>query len=296
MKLSLCHQQKIIKTKKIKTMKQLLKGLFLIGSLTALFTSCKKENLSNTPTDSESMTATTRTSNAVIAAAPTYTLTKCDGDSLVYYNDGRLAKVLKGTISYTQYNYGFNTVTAKKYSLPGNQLQEEITYFTDVQSGHVYESKSTAYSYNNNGAILVKKTFKYEYDASGHLTKKYNKDKTYERSTFSWGADGNLVTIAFYNEYNYDYSKVKYSRHIETDKLKLQSKQSLLDPYLKIFGKGSKNMAASETVYPEYGQTPTSFEQFNYNYNSDGYPTKCTISDANAQLIRTFNFRYIVSR
>ena len=246
--------------------------------------------------DSESMGATSRNPNAAIVAAPTYTLTKCADDSLVYYNDGRLAKVLHGKGFYTQYNYGFTTVIAKRYSMPGNQLQDEMTYFVDVQTGRVYESKFTAYSYHPNGTIVIKKTFKYEYNANGQLTKKYNKDKTLERSTFSWGADGNLVTIAFYNEYNVDYAKVKYTRHVNADKLKLQSRKSNLDPYLKIFGKGSKNIAASEIEYPEYGLTPTSFEQFNYLYNADGYPTQCNVSDANAQVVKTFNFKYAVSR
>jgi hypothetical protein len=264
------------------------------------FASCKKEEMAIppvTPEDAAVSRAQRGNGNSLIAE-PTSTLTRRDNDTLIYYNDGRLAKVQHGAGSYTAYTYGFNTITAKTFSRFNNQVEEEMVYQVDGQTGRVYESKSSVYSNSNIGAIVIKKTWKYEYDADGHIKKKYNKDKPLERTFFSWSPEGNLINAAFYDEYNDDYLKVHFGRHANADKLKLQPKRAQLDPYLKIFGKGSKTMLYYEQVYTINNQPPTTYENFNYTYNADGYPITCTVADGNNnyQIIRTFNYSYLASR
>jgi hypothetical protein len=112
-----------------------------------------------------------------------------------------------------------------------------------LQNDRVVESEEHKYSYPApNVTIHDQKWFKVDYDAEGHLKKKYNKYKTYERANFSWGRDGNLVTVYFHGESNETLQHIWYGRSIETGKLQLPPVRSGLDPYLKIFGIGSKNM------------------------------------------------------
>jgi hypothetical protein len=86
--------------------------------------------------------------------------TNRDDHSLAYYRNVRLAKMQDGSGLYTQYNYGFNKIIAKEYTLPSNQLQKEIIYQPDMPTGRVVEEHSTAYSYYYNATVATRKTFK----------------------------------------------------------------------------------------------------------------------------------------
>jgi hypothetical protein len=225
-------------------------------------------------------------------------LTRRGKDTLAYHSDGRLAKVLHGAGLYTQYNYGFNAVIAKKYSRHNNQLKEETIYLVDAQMGRVYESKNKVYSYNNNGAIVVTKTFKYEYDANGYLKMKFNKDIPMERTMFNWtSVDNDLVSVVFYNQKGEQSALVAFSRYPKEDKLRLHSNRSQLDPYLKIFGKGPKKMTGNELVYEGPDNQLTVKELFNYLYNADGYPTGCQATNQlTNEHIAIIEYGYAVSR
>jgi hypothetical protein len=276
-------------------MKKVRNSFLLILAAVLTLASCKKEELTApTPTTQPNEVAESRSGGGLVPA-PVYTLTKHDNDSLTYYNDGRLAKVQHNAFTYTQYNYGFNTITAKTFS--GNQLEKEVTYQIDAQTGRVFESHSKAMTYYSIGNVVNEKWHKYEYDAEGHLKKKYNKYKPNERASFSWGEDGNLVTIYFRDEYNEILYHLRYTRAAETDKLKLQPQRSGLDPYLKIFGKGSKNMIVYEQRFQPGEQNPDIFEHFTHLYNADGYPTSCTVTNANTnKRIDSYSFSYSVTQ
>jgi hypothetical protein len=280
---------------KFKTMQQFIKGLFMIGSLALVFTSCKKEELNSAPQPPVEAMASAR--GGVLPAAPVYQLTKLGSDSLVYYNDGRLAKVLHGRAGSTQYNYtGFNTVVAKKYSGTNSQPDQEIVYQVDVKTGNVYESAHTEYTTFNGGALAVKTTYKYEYNVNGQLTKKYNKDKPNERAEFTWGNE-DLSQIRFYDKDNKEYKIVQYGNVWVKTALRIHLPSTGIDVYLNKFGKPTKNAAGVESIYdPAIGlSTPVSHIYFGYTMNADGYPVKCNQQDANTwQIINTLYYGYLV--
>ena len=52
----------------------------------------------------------------------------------------------------------------------GNQLDEETTYQLDVQTGKAFEAKWTGYTYYSAGTVVTSKTWKFTYNADGHVT------------------------------------------------------------------------------------------------------------------------------
>ena len=275
-------------------MKKIIKPFLSIAVVALSLTACKKDIASDSANKEQMPTQPGEEVQSMNARIGGYsnTLTKYDKDSLIYANDGRLAKVQHSVNSFTQYTYGFNFITAKTFE--GNELRKKIVYELDLQNNRVVESEEHKYSYPApNVTIHDQKWFKFEYDAEGHLKKKYNKYKTYERTNFSWGADGNLVTIYFHDQYNEILQHIWYGRSIELDKLQMQPVRSGLDPHLKIFGKGSKNMMHILQRYPASGSTPDLLEYHNFLFNPKGYPTNCTIIDGvTNKPIHSFNFSY----
>lgn len=277
-------------------MKKVFNGFLFTAMLALSITACKKDiqpNAANEPNAPSESAAIANGNRVAPGTAPR--LTKVDNDSLIYANDGRLAKVQHSASSFTQYTYSFNYITAKTFD--GSDLTKKIVYQLDLQTDRVVESEEHKYSYPApNVTIHDQKWFKFEYDAEGHLKKKYNKYQTYERSNFSWGADGNLVTVYFHDQYNEILQHIWYGRSVETDKLNLQPVRSGLDPYLKIFGKGSKNMMHILQRYPSSGSTPDFTEYHNFQFNAGGYPTSCTIVDAATnKRIDSYSFQYAVA-
>jgi hypothetical protein len=279
-------------------MKKFLATVMMISSVTIFMTSCKKDVLPAPGTNNEAVAPVTdMVQNAPSLQAPrpvTPILTKYGNDSLTYLNDGRLAKVQHGPNSYTQYSYGYTSTTAKNYS--GGKLQDEITYEINIQTGRVFESKSTSYINNNGFTIVNSKTYKYEYDADGYLVKMYNKNAPFERADFYW-ATGDLHWIKFYNSYNTLTSRVQYAMEINDanlDKVKVRAIRTGLDRYLKIFGSLPKHLNYAEELY---NGTPNSTalvsDWFTYSFNADGYPTSYTqhehISDV---VLGTFSIKY----
>jgi hypothetical protein len=106
---------------------------------------CKKESFSENarqaPEDTTASVATSRA--AALRANKSYLLTRKANDSLIYGGDGRLAQVQHDGISYTKYNYGFNSIIAKTYVR--NLLTSKVIYFMNANKGRTYESKHTVY-------------------------------------------------------------------------------------------------------------------------------------------------------
>ena len=258
-------------------MKKNLEKMAFVGLSVLVLASCKKEETIQAPEPAESATSVNRTSEGGIIPLPkVYTLIKRGNDSLVYLNDGRLSKVQHSPTSFTQYTYGFNTITAKKYSGANPALDEETTYQIDVQKDRVFESNWTGYTYYVGGKVVVNKTYGYEYDAAGHLKSKYNKAQPNERWQFTWSAADKLCVIHRYDASNKVYHKAQFSNDFLSNKLGMLPVRSGLDVYLKIFGTAPKNLDEYELGNSGDGTPILYYDQVHYTFNNDGYPLKRT--------------------
>jgi hypothetical protein len=92
---------------KIKKMKKLINSLLIISATSLTFVACKKEafsendnRLSAGVTPNEARTSPVNLRNAGQA----YILTRKADDSLSYYGDGRLAKVIHSNANHTKYS------------------------------------------------------------------------------------------------------------------------------------------------------------------------------------------------
>ena len=133
-------------------MKKLVYSLLTITAASFTIISCKKESVPDNAKPATDLAPNAGLRGGGTLPTPkTYILTRRGKDSLTYYNDGRLAKVQHTANTFTQYNYGFNTIIAKKWV--GNQLDEETTYQLDVQTGKAFEAKWTVYRFYLNALL-----------------------------------------------------------------------------------------------------------------------------------------------
>ena len=256
------------------------------------FTACKKDQL---PVQEETMAASANVNEALIQPAPEYTLTRRGTDSLVYFDDGRLGKVIH-KFGYTQYNYGGfnNTIVAKRYA--NGLLEHQDTYHLDIATGRTYEQESKGYTNSPNGAIVTTNVYKFEYDGQGRLTKKYNKAKPNERLQFFYNADGNLHEIKKYNSANEFWLKnvYGYDQSAPANKLKLNPEKQGFDMFLPIFGTFTKKMPTVQAGINPLGSLFTMSESLIYTVNNDGHVTNFDRYDNMKNKIKTESvvFRY----
>ncbi|HEX2536431.1 MAG TPA: hypothetical protein VHK69_21965, partial [Chitinophagaceae bacterium] len=266
--------------------RQFALSLFLLA-----FASCKKETLPPAEPVPDSGHA------SVVSGTPkVYQLTRLGGDSIAYYDDGRLARVGNRKVRYTIYNYGFNTIKAKTYGGPFMTVREEHKYYTDVATGRVYESEHMFHA-TGTGRI-----YQYKYDALGRLSERINKFKPGERFLYEYNADGDLVSVWYWtstyvldNRLIMDYRFAKEAR--VQNRAKINNSYTQLDPYLNIFGKGWKHMPKRYLVL-KGGTTKERDHIYTYQLNGDGYPVSCTIDNItdpkNAKPFGTFTYDYKV--
>jgi hypothetical protein len=283
----LITNKKTFKTEE--TMKTNRKRLVAIVLCAISFTACKKEQM----TPMEPMDKISNGNASLMNPAPVYTLQRRGHDSLMYYNDGRLSKVI-GQFGYTVYNYvGFNTIVAKTYEngLLGNQ----DTYYVDVASGRCYEHEAIGYTNAPSGAIVTTNVYKFEYDAQERLSKRYKKDEPNDREMYTYDADGNLKEIKSYNKANVlvTTNLYSYSASVPKNKLKLNVEYQGLDLYLKIFGKVSKDMPQHQSTRLASSNELIYSEWLTYTMNNDGYPTNFTRFDfIHNKMNGSVDFRY----
>jgi YD repeat-containing protein len=282
-------KQKILKT--FETMKRNTQKLMLIVMCALSFAACKKDQL----TPEEPMNAKSNGNASLIQPAPTYTLTRRGTDSLEYYNDGRLAKVIHN-FGYTQYNYGgFGAIIAKTYG-NGNLLEHQDIYQIDAATGRTYEQESKGFTNAPSGAIVTTNVYKFVYDGQGRLTKKYNKDKPNERLEFFYNADGNLIEIKRYSSTNEFWLKhvYGYDATAPANKLKLNPEKQGFDMFLPIFGSFCKKMPTVKAGINPLGSLATMSESYIYSVNNDGHVTKFDRLDnmKNKMLAETVVFNY----
>ena len=125
--------------------------------------------------------------------------------------------------------------------------------------------------------MVARRKVEEHYGQLGHLKEKFNKYNPKQHWNFSWAPTGNLASIYFYDENNNFLYRLHFTHVAYADKLKLNPVRSNLDPYLRIFGKGSVSMTSHEIRYPAGSNTPDMSENFMYVLDADGYPTNCTV-------------------
>jgi hypothetical protein len=266
-------------------MNRKFQALVGIAMCALTFAACKKDHL---PSSEETMAAKANGNANFIQPAPTYTLVRRGTDSLYYYEDGRLGKVIH-QFGYTQYNYGFNTVIAKNYG--NGLLQHEDIYQIDVATGRAYEQESKGYTHTTSGYILTTKVYKFEYNAQGSLSKKYKKDAPNERQVFTY-APGNILTVKSYSSANQLIATYTFVTGSTPNKLNLFVEKQGIDMFLPIFGKAIKDMPEHQSCKLANGFT-TFDEWMTYDVNSDGHITNVNRFDGlKNQQMTPVVFRY----
>lgn len=259
-------------------MKTFFASLLAISTATMFMTSCKKEampvsNQSESAPLTEDAAANSRTDGGFLSA-PVYVLTKHGKDTVTYYQDGRLAEVRQSLFRYTQYTYGFNTVSAKTYWM--NKLSQEIIYQLDVNTGRVFESEWNGYAYFNGVTVHTQKWLKYVYNANGRLVKMYNKLEPMERTEFKWGweADASLVNVRWFGKDGVEVKRVEFGNVTVKTALRMQLPITELDAYLNVFGKPNKDLPAVEHhLYLTNGVvTNAGHYSLAYEMNNNDYP------------------------
>ena len=262
-------------THKIKTMKKFINSLLIISAASFTLMACKKEAFPEKVEQpaSEAPNATMRTGGAVIATPKIYTLTKRGNDTLIYNNDGRLAKVQHTATAYTQYNYGLNTITAKKFV--NNSLANEVTYKLDVNTGRTIESNHIDYTYSRYNVQTTKTDWVYTYDATGRLVTKKNKAIPNQRFFFVYEAKTwTMYEYSIFNTLKYR-TFIRFNQSQVLNKLKLNPEGAMLDLYLSIFGKQSQYLSTGVEFF-NYSLNDYTFAELfgNYVANADGYATE----------------------
>ncbi|HEX2535104.1 MAG TPA: hypothetical protein VHK69_15270 [Chitinophagaceae bacterium] len=238
---------------------------FALWILTAVSTltivSCSKEDMKTGAKPAEFQAAEGQVTGVINAAAK-YTLVKRGYDSIAYHADGRIASV-QSPMGKTVYTYGgFGEIYAKTIS--GNQVDRLDTFKTNPD-GKVFWSREKAFTYYSGGTVVVDKVSKYEYDAGGHLIKKYNVHLPNEATTFQYNAAGDLTDVWSMDKNGVviAHSVIGYTFGIGnpqiTDRFPfVQSFTYLHHPYLGMYGTLSKHLKGSVT-HKNPGSSPTTY-------------------------------------
>lgn len=280
----------------------------VIGILYFLLVSCQPDT-SVTPAQSR-LVSTQNVREGISPNFPQrYQLTKHGAAILSYFDDGRLRKVVHSGISvrgslgiYTLYSYSAQSIVAKTYD--ESTLRMEIKYLLDPGSGRCNESQQTEYiPYGPNATLAQETNFLYQYNANGQLKSRTNKKYTYEKTDFSYNADGDLNKVIGYDKVNGNPGAVIVSEAVLSydqptgdpmlsDLYPLNNEvANLPDTYLRIFGKPSKHLVKLMTE--KYSSTG---RYYTYTLNPDGYvTTRNTYTVAGGTLVNTQPYEYLVT-
>jgi hypothetical protein len=257
------------------------KAILLVGLLGA----CQTENENALAPQAP---ATVSDQNARTAVA-TGALIK-DGNTDLTYNSQNQALLSKESCPsfYYQFTYAPQLITATR--LQYGTSSTEYKYTLDM-SGRCVQS-------------VTDKTYIYEYNVSGQLTKCYNKDKPNERREFIYitDADGwkkSLSIVRFYDEwgaktkqltFSYGATGVPDKCHLNPDVL-----PAGVSKYLPIFGTFNTNLVKNlnEEKYLPNGQIASSCT-FIYSYTLDyaGKAKNITVKKVNGTLVSSTDRKY----
>ncbi|HEX2533361.1 MAG TPA: hypothetical protein VHK69_06480 [Chitinophagaceae bacterium] len=260
-------------------MKAIIRNTSLVLTLTLGFVSCTKETLHVEETPKAVPAALPGEASIVQSPAKTYRLLRHGGDSLAYYNDGRLASSGHKKYRFVTYNYGFNTIIAKSYYYGNAKPSQEDTYSLEVSSGRAYQVVQKRFFSDGTADV---RTYKFQYDALGRLVKRYNASKPVDRIDYEYDAAGDLVSTWHYGEQGQYGHRMIYFYRFGTEakiqnRVKLNHSQAGVELYLDIFGTGWKNA-------PKFYRTLANgkiFKDVNctYKLNADGFPITRTLTD-----------------
>ncbi|MGA0557587.1 hypothetical protein ACO2Q8_13105 [Larkinella sp. VNQ87] len=275
-----------------------------LGTL-LLTSSCENQQLTpsapfGSSADQSTQSGSLLFDDVTVTLAKKYTLVKDGNATLVYNSDGTLQKVMEGN-RVTTYGYSPGKITT--LTLVDGIKTEDGTYHLDA-SGRCTKAELRAYSKLENGIPLTTLYYYYyQYDAKGRLTKRYGQIDPDSRTEFTYNADNNLVETKKYDHANnllqkntYEYQTVRGGSLI-ADKYRLNPMGiENMDPYLRIFGKTSKNLVLRLiTTQPVYGGINSDY-RFSYSLNEDGYvTTRKKYANTSGFLLETKPYDYLVS-
>ncbi|MDR7041218.1 hypothetical protein J2Y45_000747 [Dyadobacter sp. BE34] len=210
---------------------------------------------------------------------------------LSYQGSGVLWKEIYAT-AYSEFIYAPQLITAKgyKYGIP----PAEYKYILDT-FGRCVQS-------------VTNKTYIYEYNTNGQLSKWYNKDKPNERLVFSYVTDAtgwkkSLGMVTFYDESGTKTKVLKFSygapEQVIPDKYPLTPDilPDGISRYLPVFGTFNTYLVKTltEEKYLLNGQKLSS-TQYSYSYALDyaGKVKNVTMKKANGTIVSSTDRKYSV--
>lgn len=235
-----------------------MKHLFAIVALLCMFTSCKKENISNTPAERKLVKAESTTSS--------------DFKNITYNAEGRLVEYRTNTWYH-------------KYSYSATGPNFETFTSSDVKQ-YVRESKAMAngrvtnldHSFYINGSFSSKEENTFQYNAEGYLT-------GFAYGTYSYVYEVNGGNYTRYTVSNNGTLQREYIIEYYTDKpnkMNVNFMERYLNMYLsdkEEFGKANKNLIKKITCTSTPGSSNDFVENFTYVFDADGYVTSYTVSE-----------------
>lgn len=257
-----------------------IKGILIAGMLS----SCQNEN----DTALEPHTPTTVSDRNAKTSQAAGLLVKDGGVNLSYQGSGVLWKEIYAN-AYSEFIYAPQLITAKgyKYGNPSTEYKYTLDTF-----GHCVQS-------------VTDKTYIYEYNASGQLTRFYNKNQPNERRVFTYTTDAtgwkkSLSTVTFYDESGTKTKELKFSYGapgIVPDKYPVAPNvfPDGVSKYLPIFGVFNTNLVKSliEDKYLLNGQKLSS-TTYLYSYTLDyaGKAKNITVKKVNGTLVSSTDRKY----
>ena len=235
-----------------------MKHLIAIAALAVLFTSCKKDNISNTPSERKLVKAESINS----ATVKTYT----------YNSEGRLIQINNGSWIIN-------------YSYPVAGPKEEIT---DASNVKLYEARAKTmangrvtaldYDFYSNGVLNFSELNTFQYNADGYLT------------NFSYGGYEYVyeITGGNYTKFTVSANGVPQRQDVieyytdKPNKLNINFFAGYFNMFMsdkEQFGKFNKNLIKKITRTSTPASANDFVENFTYTFDAEGYITGFTVNE-----------------
>lgn len=263
----------------------LANGLLLAGLMSA----CQNEN-KNSPIPLASATVSDQNAKTSQVVGQ---LIK-DGDvSLAYSNQnpGNLWKETYGNGTYHVFEYGSQSIIGKRYVNGFNKATMVFSYKLD--------------EYGRCIQTVTDKTYQYEYDSNGQLTKFYNQFNSSERTEFTYqpdenGAANSLFKVAVYNAAGQKTRELLFNYTITSaiaDKSPINPDvfPKGVSKYLPIFGKFSTNLvqcSSDKTFMPNGQQLSAATFYHTYELDYAGKAKNVKVKKYDGTLISSTDRKY----
>ncbi|WP_018619539.1 DUF4595 domain-containing protein [Spirosoma luteum] len=270
-----------------------------IGSI-----SCQTENLVNP--DQPSAVAKQTINDIIPINLPKFTLVKDGPQTVCYYPDGRLKRVIYGldvpgnTSERTDYTYDSHSVKATMTS--ENKVYSEETYVLDA-TGRCFQYR--AYTYPNGSTTKIKYMYNYSYtyDSQGRL-KTWADNANSLLYQYTYNADGDLSLVILQKggtaqeEFTFAY-KLPNAVTLLPDSYPLNAQLNfkwwglLSDTYLAVFGTASSHLVKRVTRKNLLTNQVTQNTTFTYTLDANGYVTNRTsVNDLTGITLDTKAYEY----